>query len=66
MMFHSISHLVLPMLNGASNPAGPQGRPLLLECHDSDHDSIMIVIVKFGISLSSLEINFVIFFRFDK
>ena len=30
MLFHSISHLVLPMLNGASNPAGPRARPLPL------------------------------------
>ena len=28
MLFHSISHLALPMLNGASNPAGPRARPL--------------------------------------
>ena len=30
LLFHSISHLVLPMLNGASNPAGPRARPLLV------------------------------------
>ena len=28
MLFHSISYLVLPMLNSASNPAGPWARPL--------------------------------------
>ena len=30
MLFHSISPLALPMLNGASNPAGPRARPLLM------------------------------------
>ena len=29
MLFHSISHLALPMLNGASNPAGPRARPTI-------------------------------------
>ena len=31
LLFHSISHLVLPMLNGASNPAGPRAQPLALD-----------------------------------